>query len=206
MDDNSINPQSVEDTADLIHASKFRYLIDFHTLTKRVSKMPMQIIIDRFLRSEKSKEYKLNIYEKFILTMLASYMGDKLNCWPSFETLKEECSISKNTLLRNIKSLENKKLLKVSRYKNINNEYEFENIIQEIALGSGYQLPASACERQGSACERPLVVPDRDPNNIINNINNKKSYPQAKEFTKYKPHETSELPSPLLMDYQKGKS
>ena len=138
--------------------------------------MQMQIIIDKFLRSEKSHLYKLSCYEKIILIMLSSYMGSKNTCWPSLKSLTTDCSISKDSLLRNTKSLEKKDLLTVKRIKNENNIYEFSSLL--ISIGSlavqesNIILLSSRSQLLPSRSQLPVVVADSHPNNIINNINN----------------------------------
>lgn len=132
--------------------------------------MQKQIIIEHFLRSEKSYLYKLSCYEKIILIMLASYMGNKNTCWPSFESLIITCSISKRTLIRNIQSLEKKKMITVKRKKNQNNVYKFSSLILSLGI--------EACKNVGvtqaltGVSQTPTQVSHRHPNNIINNINN----------------------------------
>ncbi len=122
--------------------------------------MQYQIIIDRFLRSEKSLPYNLSAYEKLILFVLASYMGNKSTCWPSLKSLVKYCSLSKMSLIRHISLLEEKGILKVTRNKNSNNVYEF--------------YPQVVSVRDHVVSVRDHLVPHRYPNNIINNINNKK--------------------------------
>lgn len=87
--------------------------------------MQSQVIIDRFLNSANIKSYNLSAYEKLILFVLASMMGNKSSCWPSYLTLQEKCSLSKRTLFRNIKKLEQKKVIIVLRNKDSNNIYRF---------------------------------------------------------------------------------
>lgn len=170
---NPFSPNEVPASTGLIHASKYRYLIDFRTLTIRTSKMQMQIIIDRFLRSEKSKEYKLNAYERIILLMLASWMGDKLNCWPSYKSLSKDCSISHDSLSKYIMSLESKKLLFVKRNPNKNNEYEFTKLILDsISDIVDNNKKSTRSQRVGTRQERVGVHADSVSNNINNNINN----------------------------------
>jgi predicted transcriptional regulator len=211
------SPSEVDASLGFIHASKFRYLVDFRTLTTRISKMQMQIIIERFLRSEKSKEYKLHAYEKLILTMLASRMGDKLNCWPSHKKLSEDCSLSHDSLSKYITLLENKKLLIVIKKINKNNEYEFtQSILDFIAdipiknhtgqerVPTRQERVPTRQERVPTRWERVRVHAGSVSNNINNNINNnKQSYPQAKEWEGLA--ETADKPSSILEDYDKDK-
>jgi hypothetical protein len=155
--------------------------------------MQMKIIIDRFLRSDKSKEYKLMAFEKLVLLILASYIGNKSHCWPSYKSLAEDCSLSKSTLIRTIKSLENKMILKIERDKNMNNVYSFYPQI----LSTG-----SVTQTLGSVTGTPGVVSYRHPNNIINNIINKKAVAtlvQPKEWVGL--YQTSKEPSELLKNF-----
>lgn len=123
--------------------------------------MQYQIIIGRFLRSEKSLSYDLSSYEKLILLMIASYMGNKSTCWPSYKSLSKSCSLSVSTIKRNVFSLEKKQILKIKRTKNSNNIYEF------------YPQVVSIRHHVGS--HRHQVVSIRPPNIINNNINNNNS-------------------------------
>ena len=197
------SPQEVDASTGLIHVIKYRYLIDIHTYRTRISKMQMQIIIDRFLRSEKSKEYKLNIYEKIIIVVLAGWMADKLNCWPSLKTLAENCSMSKDSLIRNISLLENKKLLLVTRKHNKNNEYEFTNLVLDsITNIVDNSKHGSRSQRHHGRSQLPEDVAHSDTIYINNNINNNisKSYPQAENYT---PAKTAEKGSPLFEEMKK---
>jgi hypothetical protein len=100
--------------------------------------------------------------------MLASYMGKKSTCYPSFISLGKDCRLHKNSLIRYTKKLEEKGLLKIVREYEKNNIYSFTNLIL-----------SGLSQRPGSLSQRPQVVSHRDPNNKSNNINNKKSfYPQ----------------------------
>lgn len=55
----------------------------------------------------------LNIYEKMILMVLLSHCIGKIECWPSHETIAKEASCSITTVKKTIRSLEEKKLLKI---------------------------------------------------------------------------------------------
>lgn len=156
--------------------------------------MQMQIIIDRFLRSEKSKTYKLSAYEKIILFILASYMGNKNTCWPSYKSLEIECSLSKRTLIRNIKLLEEKNILKVIRNKDCNNIYEFYP--QVVSIGH-YLVSIGHHE----------VVSIRHPNNInTNNIKNTGRLKNAHEVIKNAMLERSDHGSPLFEEMKNKKA
>ena len=155
--------------------------------------MQMQIIIDRFLRSNKSKEYKLTSSEKLILFFLASYMGNKSHCWPSYKSLEEDSSLSRSTLIRAIKSLEKKLVIKIIKDKNMNNVYSFYPQILSTG-GVMVTLP--------SVMVTPGVVSQRHPNNISNNIINKRAVAtlvQPKEWEGLS--KTSKEPSDLLKNF-----
>lgn len=199
------DPKKQQTSPDLIPVIKYRYLIDIRTFCLRISKMPMQIIIDRFLRHEKSHEYELTIFECSLLSMLASYMGDNLNCWPSFKTLAENCRMSEKSVERYIASLENKKLLKITRIKNKKNDYEFTNLIldlmTEIVDNSKINKKTTVSQTACTVSQSVQAPSDSLSNNIKNNIknNNKgKSYPQDKKHTAAP---TAKKPSPLLEEF-----
>lgn len=84
-----------------------------------------QIIIDRFLRNTISEQYKLNSTEKLIMVILASFMGNKDECFPSTKSLAIACGTSRRTVIKYIKSLENKSLIIVNRDFMSSNNYSF---------------------------------------------------------------------------------
>ena len=69
--------------------------------------MPNPIIISIILKNEKSN--MLTIYERTVIYMLSGFLGKNETCWPSHKELCRVCHISKNTLIRTLKSLERKK-------------------------------------------------------------------------------------------------
>jgi len=134
--------------------------------------MQMQIIIDKFLRNVNSYQYKLNAYDRILMVILASYMGNKTTCWPSHKSLEIDCGMSKWTLIKSTKKLESLVLLKVIREKEENNIYEF---CAQVVANSNYLVANSY---QG-------VVAVSYPNNIIvNNIINKDSHVDKKSIKK----------------------
>lgn len=172
-----------------IHVTKYKILVDIHTFRLRISKMQMATIIGLFIRSEKGISYKFSSNEINILFLLASYMGNKINCWPSIKSLILVSSLSaprvlsKSTLIRNIKKLESKKILLIKKEINKNNEYEFSD---EVVSHRNHK-----------------VVSHRHPNIINNNIiNNRNSYPQPKNFKQHELSQTASEPSELLKWYK----
>lgn len=123
--------------------------------------MQIQIIIKKFLRSEKSHSYKLSAYDRILMIMLASYMGKNATCWPSIKSLIKDCGMSKDTIIRSLRKLHKLGILKITRKKNKNNVYEFYP--QVVAISD---LKVAISDH---------MVSDSYPNNNINNINNNKS-------------------------------
>lgn len=133
--------------------------------------MQMQIIIDKFLRSEKSHFLKLNSHERILMVMLASYMGNKDYCWPSYESLIKDCGMAKGTLNKAIKNLQTKQIINVEKVNGLNNRYNF---VYDFTSSTGRlveKIPDQHIESTRSPCELP---PDQhiDANNINNNISN----------------------------------
>ena len=127
--------------------------------------MLMQIIIDRFLRSEKSKSLKLKPLDKLLMFFLASYMGKKKSCFPSYDTLLKDLGISKRQSLNNsIKKLEKLNLLFVERKEGESNIYSFNLLL----------LPGTKGNWGSSQREREVGTKGNS-NNISNNINNKRA-------------------------------
>jgi hypothetical protein len=161
-----------------------------------------QILIDRFLRNEISQQYKLNAYEKLILFFLASYMGVKSVCYPSYPTLAIECSISVDTVKRSIQSLENRLLIKIVRAKGKNNYYSFtELIIDPVGAHStqcSEHLGANSSDHQVLTATR--VGADSPPNNIINNIKECTSVISLKERQANKSTKTNKSSFPEAME------
>lgn len=126
-----------------------------------------QILIDKFLRSPESHAYKLNQSDRSLLNTLASYMGTKDNCWPSYKSLILDTGIGSNTTIRkSINKLESLNILFVDRSNGVNNNYLFSDEFIFKAL---------------QICNRPLHICNQTPtdlsaNNINNNINNKRPF------------------------------
>lgn len=88
--------------------------------------MPMQVIIDRFLRSSKCKSLNLQTIDKLLLFFLASYMGENEFCFPSYETLMENVSTHRrNNLSDSIKKLKEMNIIFVQKRYCKSNLYTF---------------------------------------------------------------------------------
>jgi len=130
--------------------------------------MQMQIIIDRFLRSEKSHSLNLDSHCRIIMMMLASYMGTKNECWPSYESLMLDCGMAKATLSKSLKYLELSHIIYIKREYKKNNRYSFILSSKgELENESGVQNTVFSSSKQGGSGVQPV-----NGNNIINNINN----------------------------------
>lgn len=133
--------------------------------------MQMQIIIDRFLRSEKSHSLKLNSYERILMVMLASYMGIKNECWPSYDALILDCGMAKATLSKAIKSLVEKNVIFVKKEYKENNRYSFSLSSRcELEIASGVHIDAFSSSNQLLSGVHRVNGNNISSNNIINNI------------------------------------
>lgn len=133
-----------------------------------MKKLAPQIVVERFLRDSLNTS-KLNSYERILLVMLASYTGNNVNCWPSHLTLSKVCGMSTDSVKRYLKSLEEKKLIKILRYMGINNHYEL-TIPYAISTQGLQHLEANSTTNQVPTAFTPSA--DTAPNNISNNITN----------------------------------
>ena len=126
-----------------------------------------QILIDKFLRSPEAYAYKLNQSDRILLVMLASYMGNKEECWPSYRSLLIDTGIpSHSTLVKSLKKLELLNILIIKRESNKNNLYTFDDKFIQSAL--------RICSTALHICSTRAT--DTSTNNINNNISNKKPF------------------------------
>src|SRR5271169_2137553 len=125
--------------------------------------MQMQVIIDRFLRSEKSRLLNLKPLDKLLMFFLASYMGKKNSCFPSYPTLMADLGINDKTALSNsLKRLSSLNILFIQKQKGKSHIFSFN--MDFIPVGNPY----------GGRRENPsLPVGNPYTNNAFNNINNK---------------------------------
>ena len=144
--------------------------------------MQAQIIVDRFLRQGHSYPFMLNAFERLLLVMLASYAGNKTNCYPSHQSLSRDCGMSTDSVKRNLKSLENKSIVKILHSTGFNNHYELTIPSADDTVGSQHLVANSTTYPVPSAPTPSAYSP---PNNISNNIkqytssSNKKSWTQV---------------------------
>lgn len=143
--------------------------------------MQAQIIVDRFLRKEHSYPFMLNAYERILLVMLASYAGNKIDCFPSHQSLSKDCGMSTDTVKRNLKTLENKYLVKILRSTGSNNHYELTIPSANGTEGAQHAVANSITYPTLSAPRLSAVSP---PNNISNNIKQYTSFANKKLRTK----------------------
>lgn len=137
-------------------------------LNNSKQKFPMQILIEKFLRSEHSHQYNLNAYHRILMVILASYMGNKETCYPSLKSLVNDCGMSKDTVIRTSKYLENSKIISIKRIKEKNNVYSFTKEVVAIS----YHLVAVSHQVVAVRHHKVVAISDPNNNNINNNINN----------------------------------
>ncbi len=124
-----------------------------------------QVKVDRFLRSELSD--RLKIHEKMLLVILASYTGNKTDCYPSIQTLAIKCSMSESSVKTYIKHLEKKELIKPTRSKGEKNHYTlFIPRCEITGLPDNQVIPHPSTLSPGD----PVPSHTTPPNNISNNI------------------------------------
>ncbi|CZI81348.1 TPA: hypothetical protein JBA76_15820 [Legionella pneumophila subsp. pneumophila] len=156
--------------------------------------MISQIIIDRFLRSKKSREYDLHAHDKLVLFFLASYMGKKTSCYPSLKTLSHDCSLSVDSIKRAIKTLEKKEILSVKRVSGGNNQYAFNLKALEQPSADPTQCPQHLDAESPIHQERAAPSPSAKStsNNNSNNIIKSTSIDTGK----------NNIPLPITVDVQ----
>ena len=86
----------------------------------------MQVIVDRFLRSEKSRLLRLKPIDKLLMFFLASYMADKDYCFPSYAALMADLGIGKRAdLKKSLDRLSNAEIIFIERPCHQSNVYTF---------------------------------------------------------------------------------
>lgn len=130
--------------------------------------------------------FKIDLYEKALLFFLNSFsQPEKNESWHSYESLAKISGMSKNTLIRRVKSLEQKKYISVKRVKNgcknasnrycLNYDLIFETSTYVSSATERPLYDLAVPQRDlSSATERLVVVPERDPKY-------KKKYKKEKE-------------------------
>ncbi|HCK4428407.1 TPA: helix-turn-helix domain-containing protein [Pseudomonas aeruginosa] len=115
-------------------------------------------------------EQKLPTREKFVLIMLANYAGnEQWDCHPSINTLADDTGMSRDTVIRAIKALEDASLVKIVR-RNVDG-INLPNIYRLIRAGgsSTVQGVVAACD-QGSSTMQGGVVAVCDSNQSLEPI------------------------------------
>ena len=166
--------------------------------------MQMQIIIDRFLRSEQSRALKLKPLDKLLMFFLASYMGKKDNCWPSYPILMIDLGIKDKTALSNsIKNLCSKNILYIQKRMGTSNIFRFN---LEFIYHKSYTQPV------GNPDYLPVGNPDwcsRDfhkkskkavGNPYTNNALNNKKNKQESDYVPVTSQSTSKKPLELIKE------
>jgi hypothetical protein len=130
-------------------------------------RLQMQILIEKFLRSDESHEFKLNANDRILIFILSSYMGNKNHCWPSFRTLLKDTGIaSHSTLTKSLYKLKSLHILNIKNNSKQGNEYKFEQVFINYLL--------QICSRVLQICSRTAT--DMEQNNSTNNISNNKTH------------------------------
>jgi hypothetical protein len=137
-----------------------------------------QIIIEHYLRSEEGINM-LTIYEAFTIDMLASYMGNKNECWPDPKKLARVCRMSERQLRRVLKKLEDAKIINIKKENHIYiysfNEFWLEHSDLYLTKSFAAEAFKSGTDRPEIRTDRPEIRTDR-PNTLYkNNITNNRS-------------------------------
>lgn len=159
---------------------------------------------DRFLRSEES--LNLSIYEKVLLFMIASYSGNKSECFASQPTLAKFCSMSVPSLKRATRSLEDRRLICVKRLSGERNHYKLTIPSSDRTGFSGNPVPI---ELTTQLSESLLPSSDRATNNISNNITEYTSIVSLKNRQAKKPPKKNKCSFPddlKITDSHKAKA
>lgn len=115
-------------------------------------------------------EQKLPTREKFVLIMLANYAGnEQWDCHPSINTLADDTGMSRDTVIRAIKALEDASLVKIVR-RNVDG-INLPNIYRLIRAGGSSTVHGvvAACD-QGSSTVQGGVVAVCDSNQSLEPI------------------------------------
>lgn len=122
-----------------------------------------QFLIEKFLRSKDSHPYKLNAADRILMLILASYMGKKDKCYPSYRSLLKDTGIgSHSTLSKSIEKLEKLQILTIEYFFKKNNKYSFKSEFIDRVL--------QICSTLLQICNQSATY--LSPNNRINNNNN----------------------------------
>ncbi|MEG0022782.1 MAG: helix-turn-helix domain-containing protein [Cetobacterium sp.] len=130
-----------------------------------------------------------NIYESHLFMVLARFCNNGKVAFPSYNTLAKLCYCSKSTIIRSMKSLEDKKLInKVVRVNKIRNNHVNDTNLYTINNVKEYVVKDKSGENIGGVCETLGVVSERNhpsicetPNKELVKKNNEKKNTTTRE-------------------------
>jgi len=115
----------------------------------------------------------LHPYQQVLMAWLFKHANDDGICWPSLDILANECGLSKNSVIRHIKILEEKEYLIKERRKNKNDwaSSSYKLLIRDTDVVPQRDNPL--CHRETTLVPQrdKGVVPQRDSNYIHNQLN-----------------------------------
>lgn len=173
-----------------------------------------QILVEHYIRNEDSMNKIETVYEMVVVQMLASYMGDTNECWPTQETFAKVCRMSVSQVREVLNSLEKKGILKVIRKKKqgdlCRNFYYFEETwLERIEKYSSHCFKGNErkifkwhenndkenTNQHNKIPEPPQHSDSSIYNNINNNIINFKSVDNSKSNEKVRGFEDLKITS-----------
>lgn len=181
----------------------------------------MQTVVNDFLRSKISHSYKLSAFERILLTMLGSYCGNKNSCWPTYESLKNDCGMAKARLSKAIKNLEKLELISIKKEHRNNNIYSLNIDLLSSRRELNEKVSVRTSNSMSLTSELNRVSRANSNTSINTNINTKeidsalieskrdKNFYKSKknQSTIYDPERESraEKPSPILEEFMRRK-
>ena len=121
-------------------------------------------INEPFITLPKNILIELDVYDLAVYSHLNGYMNYQTKkCFPSLNRLKDEIGISKDRLIKSIKSLELKGFISIEKEQNSVNKYTF----LDFKTPSRSSVPPKEVVREtdlGSPSDRPQVVRETDTN------------------------------------------
>ena len=73
---------------------------------------------------------ELTPVQRCLMTSLWLYAGKKGKCWASMRTLAKELKVARNTILRNIKILKEKKFIKIEKINGRKGNYHYYTMLK----------------------------------------------------------------------------
>jgi len=142
-----------------------------------------------------AKTMSLNVgslAKKMVLIKLADQANDHGSCWPSYQTIAEACQVSRRTVIRHIKSLEEDGYLTITKTYDKANKKNFSNRYQ-LTLDRGVSLALVTESHHPS--DNVSISGDRESPKPINKPINepiKKKGGKEEKFKPVKPESVSE--------------